>query len=532
MVPVFLFLCSCGTAVTEQKKEEAKAEQIKYNIPAGFAKKTETVYVNLDNVGTVTQTIVSDWIHTDRAEVYVDDITSLSEIENIKDDSAPDVGSDNSLRWYMNTTDLYYQGVSKKAPPVNFEISYSLNGVPAVASEIVGKSGKVEITIRMHNTDAREVMINGRTAAMYNPLIVIGGVTLSESKFQNITVKNGRTTGNGNMQIAVLVGFPGINDSLGLNTLSAEGTDSSYSFDDTFVISADVTDFELGNLMFAAVPIGSLGLGLNSITDSMDDVRDNLSKLQSVQTSLQSIDADGLLNTLTSNPDKISELSALAGQAAQIYDNNKALIDVLNKYATPENMKTIQTLTQYISSADYDGLENALTVINSFFGGGANSAQLQEGIKILREMSADLKNPEVQKAINSLPNTISTISSLQTAINDNKDLIDALKVLSESDVLSSLDSALTGVEGSLAAGGISSLTGTAGNVDDLTAKMTAWIELGKQYKIFTRCSDNMDSSVSFVFKVDGLKKTQNSAAEEPEAEESSGLGGFFKKIFG
>ncbi|MCQ2483798.1 MAG: hypothetical protein MJ168_00540 [Clostridia bacterium] len=532
MIPVLLLLTACGS-VDNPKQDNTAAQQVKYNIPAGLVKKTETVYVNLDNNGAVTQTIVSDWIHTDKAQVYVDDITSLSEIENIKDDSRPDVGANNSLRWYMNTTDLYYQGMSKKTLPVNFEISYMLDGVPAVPSEIIGKSGKVDITIRMHNVDMYDVTINGRPAVMYNPLLVIGGVSLSESKFQNITVKNGRTTGNGNSQVAVLVGFPGINESLGLSS-AASSESSSYAFDDTFVISADVTDFELGNLMFAAVPIGSLGLGLNNITNSMGDVRDNIAKLQSIQKSLQSVDANGLLNTLTSNPDKINELSSLVGQASALYDNNKALIDVLNKYATPQNMETIQFLTEYISNADYNGLENALGVINTFFGDEASSAQIQAGIKILREMSNDLKNPQVQSAINNLPKTISTISSLQKAINENKDLIDALKVLSESNVLSSLDGALSGLEGSIAAGSLTGYANIPGNADDLTAKMTAWIELGKRYKIFTLCRDTMDSSVMFVFKVDGLKMNsdKNSADTKVEAEETSGLSSVFKKIFG
>lgn len=532
MIPVLLLLSACGSA-QKSESDDKNTQQVKYNIPAGLVKKTETVYVNLDNNGAVTQTIVSDWIHTDKPQVYVDDVTSLSEIENIKDDSRPDVGANNSLRWYMNTTDLYYQGISKKALPVNFEVSYILNGVPAVPSQIIGKSGKVDIIIKMHNVDMYDVTINGRPAVMYNPLIVIGGVSLSESKFQNITVKNGRTSGNGNTQVAVLVGFPGINESLGLSSTASDDT-SSYVFDDTFVISADVTDFELGNIMFAALPIGSLGLGLNNISNSMGDVRENIAKLQSIQKSLQSVDANGLLNTLTSNPDKVNELSRLVGQASTLYDSNKALIDVLNKYATPQNMETIQFLTEYISNADYNGLENALGVINTFFGDAATSAQIQSGIKILREMSNDLKNPQVQSAINNLPNTISTISSLQKAINDNKDLINALKVLSESNVLSSLDGALSGLEGSIAAGSLTGYTNFTGNADDLTAKMTAWIELGKRYKIYTLCRDNMDSSVMFVFKVDALKMNSDNKSTDAkiEVEESSGLSSVFKKIFG
>lgn len=532
MVPVFLMLCACG-AVDENNNDDNNSKQVKYTTPAGLVKKTETVYVNLDSNGNKTKAIVSDWLHTDRAQVYVTDTTSLSEIENIKDDSVPDKGENGTIKWYMNTTDLYYQGESNKELPLNFEITYALNGVPSVPSEIIGKSGKIDITIKMHNTDVKNVNKNGKVYTMYNPLLVVGGVALSESKFQNISVKNGRTTGNGNTQVAVLVGFPGINDSLGLSSGGAQD-DSSFSFDDTFVISADVTDFELGNIMFAALPIASLNLGLNNISSSINDVKDNLSKLQSIQRSLQSIDADGLLNTLSSNPNKMNELSSLVSQAANLYDNNKALINVLNKYSTPSNIETIQFLTAYISQADFDGLENALGVINSFFGNEADTAKLQEGINLLRELSNDLKNEQVQAAVQNLPRTISTLSALQKAINENKDLINALETLSNSNALASVNDALSGLEGSIAAGGISQFATITGSADEIAEKMTAWIELGKRYTIFTKKCDYMDSSVMFVYKVDALKAGAESKAPETklEVEESSGLGSVFKKIFG
>lgn len=529
---VLLFLCSCAEQV--EKNPDEDGNQIKYNTPAGLAKKTETVYVNLDSYGNATQTIVSDWIHTTQSQVYVDDITNLAQIENIKDDSKPDVNGQ-TLRWYMDTTDLYYQGKSDAPLPVEFEISYALNGMNVSAEEIAGKSGSVEITVKMKNKDAHTVRVNGKDMLMYSPMLVIGGLTMNEANFQNISVKNGKTIGNGNNQIALLVGFPGINDSLGLTNLS-QNTESEvqYSFDDTFVISADVDKFELGNIMFAAIPIASLDIGLNSISTSMDDVRYNLSKLQAVQQSLQNINADQLLNTLTSNPNKLSELSSLVSHAATLYDDNKALIEVIKKFATPQNMQTIQLLTEYISTADFDGLEGALDVINSIFGDEQSAAKIQEGLDLLREMSDDLSDPEVQKAINNLPQTVATLNALQKALDENRDVIEALQVLAESNVLTSIESALMGVEGSIAAGSISQFATITGDADEVTAKMTAWIELGKRYTIFTKKTENMTSSVMFVFKVDSIKTSvldDNDSSVVPEVEESSGLKGFFKKIF-
>lgn len=536
LVLVTVLLCSCSKVGQDAAETpEPSQDQVKYTLPAGMVTKNETVYVNLDNTGKVTQTIVSDWLHTTKGQVYVDDVTNLSQIENIKDDSVPDVNGRN-LRWHMNTTDLYYQGKTNAPLPLQFKITYALNGMPTSAADLVGKSGHVQITIKMINTKNEVVKVNGKDVVMYTPLVVVGGTALNESKFQNISVSNGKTISNGNNQFAVMVGFPGINESLGLTDITQNAnTEMQYSFNDTFVLSADVTEFEIGNFMFAALPIASLDLGLNSISTSMDDVRENLSKLNNVQKALQDIDADRLLTTLTSDPNKISELSDLVGRAAKLYAENKALIDFLNNFATPQNMQTIQVLTDYISNADLEGIEETLAVLNSIFGDEASAAKIQEGLDLLKKMSDELNDPEVQSAIDNLPQTVATLNELQKAIDDNRDVIDALQVLADSNALASIDSAVSSLEGSFAIGSISQFATITGDADEITAKMTAWIELGKRYTIFTTKTSNMDSSVMFIYKVDGLKSSIANNAEkngEPEVESSSGLGSLFKKFFG
>lgn len=527
-----LFLCACSDSGSDNSEDDVQT--VKYSVPASSAKKSETVYVNLDNSGAQKSIKVSDWIHVPQGGVYVDDVTNLTSIVNVKDDSKPEINGQ-TLRWHLGTTDLYYQGDYSGRLPLNFKITYSLDGQEYTPSEIAGKSGKLKITIKMNNVDPYTVKVNGVNMTMYNPMLVVCGVSLSENKFQNISVENGRVVGNGNTQYAVLAGFPGINESLGLSKLQSSG-DSSYTFNDTFVISADVTNFEIGNFMFSALPIASLNIGLNNISDSVDSLRSNLQKLQNVQRSLQEIDASKLLNTLSSNPDKINNLSALVTQASNLYDENKALINVLNKYTTPENTATIQVLVEYIRTADFNGLEDALKVINSIFGDEASQEKINQGIELLKEMSSDLNDPQVKKAIDNLPNTVSTLASLQKAVDENKDLINALKALSDTNTLSSIDSTLNSLKGSIATDSLSSLANVDAN--ELSAKMTAWLELGKSYTIFTRKVSTMSSSVMFVYKTDSIRvgysndSTEESTSEETtQTENASGIKGFFNKIF-
>lgn len=527
-----IFLCSCGGSTDSDEEEEVNS--VRYNVPAASVKKTETVYVNLDNTGAQKSIKVSDWLHVPQGAVYVDDVTNLTSVVNVKDDSKPQVNGQN-LRWHLSTTDLYYQGDYSGKLPLELKISYTFDGQPISAKDIAGKSGKVKITIKMNNVDAYSVKVNGVNMTMYNPMLVVGGISLSETKFQNISVENGRIVGNGNTQYAVLAGFPGINESLGLSgSVSTE-----YKFNDTFVISADATDFEIGNFMFSAIPIASLEIGLNNISDSVDSLRSNLVKLQNVQKSLEQIDASKLLNTVSSNPDKLNNLSSLVSQASTLYSENAALINVLNKYTTPQNLATIQVLVEYIRTADFNGLEDALKVINSIFGDDASQETINQGLELLKQMSSDLNDPQVQKSIENLPKTVNTLSELQKAVEENKDLIDALKALSDSNALSSIDATLSSLKGSIATDSLSSLSGIDANT--LSAKMTAWLELGKSYTIFTKKTKSMTSSVMFVYKTDSVRKNSSNESESTDTtaedtgsekkENESGIKGFFNKIF-
>ena len=56
-----IFLCACGDSSQDDSEEEANS--VRYNVPAASVKKTETVYVNLDNTGTEKSIKVSDWLH-------------------------------------------------------------------------------------------------------------------------------------------------------------------------------------------------------------------------------------------------------------------------------------------------------------------------------------------------------------------------------------------------------------------------------------------------------------------------------------
>ena len=95
---------------------------------------------------------------------------------------------------------------------------------------------------------------NGKQVKIYNPIAVVGGMILPEGQFQNMTLTNGKLVGDGTKEIALIVSMPGMNETLGLDKLNIE----DLNFATEFTLSAEVENFSLGNMYFAAVPISCL----------------------------------------------------------------------------------------------------------------------------------------------------------------------------------------------------------------------------------------------------------------------------------
>ncbi len=104
--------------------EKSQTTQVSYDTAATSYKKSETVFVNMSADGNVTSKIVTDWLHTDKAQTYIDDKTDLSDIKNVKSNVEPVKNKDGSYRWNMETTDLYYRGTTEKELPISIGITY------------------------------------------------------------------------------------------------------------------------------------------------------------------------------------------------------------------------------------------------------------------------------------------------------------------------------------------------------------------------------------------------------------------------
>ena len=535
-----LAMTACGadektTTDNTESQKQTEVEQVSYDKASESYKKSETVFVNMDKSGKVTSKIVTDWLHTETPETYIDDVSDLDDIKNVKNNVEPVSGSGGALRWNMQTTDLYYRGKTDKALPVSFDISYYLNGEKTDAADMAGKSGQVKMVITVNNLSKKEATINGKKTVIYTPFIVGGGMILNENTFSNVSVENGKTIGDGTKEIALLVGVPGLKESLNLNDdLLKELGD--FNFSNTYTVTAETEKFEISNMMFAVIPLSAVEAGLNdTLPKTIDEVRSTLTKVQSIIDKFNSMNAAELLNTLFANGDRLTELTGKLGEVTQLYNDNKALIEVIEKYMTEENIAAIKKFIDDTENTDLDEVVKLLSnpVLQRFFKQLPTLAgDMQKVMPIISGLSSDLKDPEVQKAVNNLPQTLKTLKELKTTLDENKELFNKLTSVLDKDTINQIQDIMESLDGMISEDMIKQYLGLADNADEIISRAKEWIAAGKAYNIFTTAKDNARTSVVFVYE--SAPVTAPKAEVKTEAVTSQGekpIVSWFNKLF-
>lgn len=324
------------------KKEEAAVE------------KDETVYVLAGADGTVQKIIVSDWIKNHAGSATLSDSSSLKDVENVKGDESYTLSGDSMRVWDAQGRDIYCQGSSDQALPVDMAVSYTLDGKNVSAAELAGKSGKVTIRYTYTNRQYQIVELDGKQEKIYVPFVMLTGLLLDNDVFSNVTVSNGKVLNDGNRTVVAGIAFPGLQSDLAIERDTLE-------IPDYVEITADVTGFTMGNTVTLAV---------NGIFDQL-----NLDSLDSMSSMTGSLDALG------------EAMGALMDGSSQLYDGLQTLLD-----KSGELIAGIDAL--------YDGAtqlkSGAATLVSGTTQLASGASQLADGLHQLDANSAALNEGAAQ----------------------------------------------------------------------------------------------------------------------------------------
>ena len=277
-------------AADEEKKEDKDVEKLeetanevldssedsgKEKTEDGKVFKEESVYIKADPSGEVTETTVTEWLKNP-GNGDVEDESGLSDIKNVKGEETFSKGSGSGLKWKSEGKDIYYQGTISGSLPVGVKVSYKLDGKDISAKELQGKSGKVEINIQYMNHSEETVKLNKseKRVKMYTPFTMVTAMMLSTDEYTNVEVDNGKVISDGDKNIVVGLGFPGLQKNLDLDE-----TEFDVDIPDNIKITADVTKASVN----PTITVGSAEImnefNLDDV-DSFDELEESLDELE------------------------------------------------------------------------------------------------------------------------------------------------------------------------------------------------------------------------------------------------------------
>lgn len=348
--------------------------------------KEETVYVNAKASGKTDKVTVSNWLkNSGSVSGNLEDESTLSDIKNVKGDEKYTADGD-KLTWSTDGEDIYYQGTTDKKLPVSVKLKYSLDGKEMKPSELKGKSGHLKITVNYKNNEKKNVSVDGKDTEVYTPFVMMTGMILPNETFSNVTIDNGKIISDGNKNIVVGFGMPGLKDSL---NLSSEETDK-VTIPESLSIEADVKDFTMSSTYTVA------------LSDLLDDVdMDSIVNVDDLQNALDDLEDAAL--QLVSGSDTLADGAGTLANGVNSYTEG---VDTLNagiqKYLG-SNGELNGSVTEYVNGVNkvVKGVQDYTSGVNTLADGVSSyvdgEKQLAAGASQLTQLSTGLK--KVQSAI-------------------------------------------------------------------------------------------------------------------------------------
>lgn len=317
------------------------------SVLAAVPEKEQTVYVNADENGNSQDVIVSNWLKNQGKEQELTDKTNLTDIQNVKGDETFEQKSDGTIVWNTDGGDIYYQGKTQEELPVSVKLTYYLDGKEISAKDLAGKSGKLKIRIDYENKSKEVKEIQGKQEEICTPFMMMTAMILPAETFSNVEITNGQIISDGNNDIAVGVGFPGLAESLKLQDVEEL---KDVDFPDYAELTADVKDFSLAMTATVATTglLDDLDLAnVNSTEDlkeQMETLADSSQALVKGSSELQSGIAtlDSSADTFVSGLTKVDDGTAALKNGIDTMNSKKGeLLDGVTKLT--DGMKALQS---------------------------------------------------------------------------------------------------------------------------------------------------------------------------------------------
>lgn len=392
--------------------------------------KTETVYSVLNSDGSISDTIVSSWLHDEDGINNIKETLNLTDVKNIKSNEKPSKDG-NTYTWNAKGNDVYYEGTATKQLPVSVKIRYELDGQEISANDIQGKSGHLKLTISFTNNYSEVKNINGKSIVIHPSYLAGGMLNMSTGKFSNVKCESGKIVNDGTNEMLAFANIPGLNETL--KSAGLDKVNNQLGISDDVTAEADVNDFDLGSIMVGmtneidlASELGEIGSvseltdGIDQLIEADDQLIDGSKQLYDGTTQLKEQAAP-----LTGSSDQVRQLSA---GAIQLNDGVKALQTGLTSYTN--GVDTLAAGSQQLYGIP-QGVSQIQTGVSGNLGQGKTNlldgaTQLNEGLKQLEAQVNTLNPNELDTMQSQIQTAMGTLGAMQKVITTDSGKLQGL----------------------------------------------------------------------------------------------------------
>ena len=418
----------------------------------GDVMKDETVYVNLNYDGGVSNISVVNRISGTSDEEYFTDYGKYEYIRNLRGDEKPIVEGD-KVKWptsLLKDSDIYYEGGIKKDLPVKIGIKYFLNGSEVNGADLAGKDGDLMIKFSVDKNDiglATQIQL-----------------ALDLDLFSDIKVKNGVSSVVGKKMNVVFTHLP-ISDQV--YEVEAHGKNIEL---DPILISSMPSKFSLPEDINKN--IDKFATGMNEMSVAADKLEDGNRQLTDGTKKFK-----GGISSLSAGIGKISTgYGTIAAKLKKIISGFEAFNQGIFKFkdegkALSERVNSLNTGLGALSK-ESENIRGGLQNLNN----GMN--QLSEGTKGL------------DNGLKSLSDGHKDMVSLARSLSDNPDpRVKALAagVISEAEALSKLSSAANQVN-----------VGMSGSTDGFKELYTGYEKYNEGQKAAAEGMNKLNEGIKFL----------------------------------
>lgn len=388
---------------------------------ASNVKRMETVYANLDPTGSATEITISSWLKDSAQDKVITENTDLEDIKNMS--SVSYFKTENGeLKWSDPHEDIIYQGKIDKKLPVTTNIKYYIDDKEISPKDIAGKSGKVTIKIKLTNNTFIRKNVNGKFENVATPFTAIVVAGFDSEKFTNIHADESKIFSDGNNQMLMFMGFPGLKKSLNIDNSSIKQL-RDINLPDEFTITADVKDFELNTIAIALTP--ELPDFLKDIhpLDKNAEFESDIDTLLNAQDTIKAKDKNNSIKNLLLDQNKTNDAKKLVDDLFKYYDLDTNIAKILPNYVTENNVKLYDKI-----KADLDDTDLKYAIDNQvlrYIPDRLTDAQIQKVKPIIKDYD-ELQTLDMDR-FDKATDIIDKYDDMKNIIDTGSDLYDNVK---------------------------------------------------------------------------------------------------------